>query len=237
MELSPVWAPGLSLCCVVPGALLTHQMPQVSAPNFWGSWGKNTEVVWGEGGDRGWDVWMASPTQWTWLWENSGRWWRTGKPGVLRSMGSQRVRYGWAAEQHLVPTVLLHWLLAMRLMLLCARRAGMGKQSCEETWVNTSWECTGHGANFSSRVSQVPHVRAKSLGVSTGASASPGVAAGCRPPRSPAGSQAWETPVGSLHGRVTAESSYAVTGWRSWEPGWMGYKCGSSWPRFRWWGD
>ena len=45
-----------------------------------------------EDGDRGWDGWMASPTQRTWVWTNSRRWWRTGKPGVLQSMGSQRVR-------------------------------------------------------------------------------------------------------------------------------------------------
>ena len=37
------------------------------------------------------DGWMASPTQWTWVWANSGRMWRTGKPGVLQFMGSQRV--------------------------------------------------------------------------------------------------------------------------------------------------
>ena len=43
----------------------------------------------GEGDDRGWDVWMASPTQWTWVWVNSGNWWWTGRPGMLRSMGSQ----------------------------------------------------------------------------------------------------------------------------------------------------
>ena len=43
----------------------------------------------GEGDDRGWDHWMASPTQWTWVWTSSRRWWRTGKPGVLQSMGSQ----------------------------------------------------------------------------------------------------------------------------------------------------
>ena len=45
----------------------------------------------GEGDDRGWDGWMASPTQWTWVWASSGhrRW--TGKPGVLQTMGSQRV--------------------------------------------------------------------------------------------------------------------------------------------------
>ena len=42
-------------------------------------------------GGRGWDGCMASLTQWTWTWANSGRYWRTGKPGVLRSMGSQRV--------------------------------------------------------------------------------------------------------------------------------------------------
>ena len=42
-----------------------------------------------EGDGRGWDDWMASPTQWTWVWVNSGRWWWTGRPGVLRFMGSQ----------------------------------------------------------------------------------------------------------------------------------------------------
>ena len=53
----------------------------------------------GEGDNRGWDGWMASPTQWTRVWANSRRWWRTGKPGMLHSMGSQRVRHNWAAEQ------------------------------------------------------------------------------------------------------------------------------------------
>ena len=50
----------------------------------------------GEGDDRGWDVWMASPTQWTWVWVDSRSWWRTGRPGVLQFMGSQRVGHGWA---------------------------------------------------------------------------------------------------------------------------------------------
>ena len=49
----------------------------------------------GEGDDRGWDGWIASPTQWTWVWVNSGRWWWTGKPGMLQSMGSQRVGHDW----------------------------------------------------------------------------------------------------------------------------------------------
>ena len=53
----------------------------------------------GEGDDRGWDGWMASPTQWTWVWIGSGSWWWTGSPGVLQSMGSQRLGHNWATEQ------------------------------------------------------------------------------------------------------------------------------------------
>ena len=52
----------------------------------------------GEGDNRGWDGWMASPTRWTWVWVNSRGWWWTGRPGVLRSMGSQRVGYDWATK-------------------------------------------------------------------------------------------------------------------------------------------
>ena len=52
----------------------------------------------GEGDDRGWDGWMVSLTQWTWVWANSRRWWRTGKPGMLQSMGLQRVGHYWATE-------------------------------------------------------------------------------------------------------------------------------------------
>ena len=51
----------------------------------------------GEGDSRRWDGWMASPTQWTWVCTNSGRWWRTGKP--CSPWGSQRVRHSWATEQ------------------------------------------------------------------------------------------------------------------------------------------
>ena len=52
----------------------------------------------GEGDDRGWDGWMASPTQWTWVWVNSGSWWWTEWPGVLQPMGSRRVGCDWATE-------------------------------------------------------------------------------------------------------------------------------------------
>ena len=51
-----------------------------------------------EGDNRGWDGWMASPTQRTWVWVDSGSWWWTGRPGVLRFMGSQRVGHNWATE-------------------------------------------------------------------------------------------------------------------------------------------
>ena len=47
----------------------------------------------GEWDNRGWDGWMASPSQWAWVWASSGSWWWTGRPGVLQSMGSQRVRH------------------------------------------------------------------------------------------------------------------------------------------------
>ena len=81
------------------------------------SWNSNTLATWwekqthwrkpwcwerlkvgGEGDDRGWDGWMASLTWWTWVWVSSWSWWWTGKPGVLQTMGSQRVRHDWVTE-------------------------------------------------------------------------------------------------------------------------------------------
>ena len=75
------------------------------------SWNSNTLATWceeltlwkrlwcwerleagGEGDDRGWDSWMASPTRWTLVWVNSGRWWWTGRPSVLRFMGVAKSR-------------------------------------------------------------------------------------------------------------------------------------------------
>ena len=51
-----------------------------------------------EGDDRGWVGWLASLTQWTWVWVNSGSWWWTGRPVVLQFMGLQRVGHDWATE-------------------------------------------------------------------------------------------------------------------------------------------
>ena len=52
----------------------------------------------GNGDDRGWDGWMASLIQWTWFWVDFGSWWWTGRPGVLRFMGLQRLGHDWATE-------------------------------------------------------------------------------------------------------------------------------------------
>ena len=80
------------------------------------SWSSNTLAAWceepthwkrpwcwerlkaGEGDNRGWDSWMASPAQWTWVWASSRSWWWTGRPGMLQSMGLQMFGYDWANE-------------------------------------------------------------------------------------------------------------------------------------------
>ena len=61
-------------------------------------WGWEKLKAGGEEDNRVWDGWMASATQWTWVWASSGNWWWTGKPGVLHSMGSQRVGHDWVTE-------------------------------------------------------------------------------------------------------------------------------------------
>ena len=91
--------------------------PEYSLEGLIWSWSSNALATWceeltylqrpwcwerlragGERNDRGWDSWMASPTQWTWVWASSGSWWWTGKPGVLQSVGSQRIRQNWVTE-------------------------------------------------------------------------------------------------------------------------------------------
>ena len=62
----------------------------------------------GEGDDRGWAGWMASPTRWTWVWVNSGSLWWTGRPGMQRFMGSQRVRHNWVTELNWADTIFHH---------------------------------------------------------------------------------------------------------------------------------
>ena len=98
-------------------SILKEISPEYSLEEPMLNWNSNTLATWckelshwkrpwcwerlkagGEGDDRGWDGWMASPIQWTWVWVSSGRWWRTGKPGVLQSMWSQRFKHDWGTE-------------------------------------------------------------------------------------------------------------------------------------------
>ena len=87
--------------------------PECSFKDWYWRWNSNTLATWceelthwkrlwcwerlkagGKGDDRGWDGWMAWPTQWTWVWVNSGSWWWTGRPGVLQS----RVTHDWVTK-------------------------------------------------------------------------------------------------------------------------------------------
>ena len=67
--------------------------------------------VGGEGDDRGWDGWMASPTRWTWVGVSSGSWWWTGRPGELQPMGLQRIGHDWENELNMTHGKILKWKL------------------------------------------------------------------------------------------------------------------------------
>ena len=98
-------------------SILKGSSPKYSLKDWCWSWNSSTLATWckelthvkrpwfwarlkagGEGDYRGWDGWVASLTQWTWVWVSSGSWWWTGRPGVLQSMGSQRVGHDRATE-------------------------------------------------------------------------------------------------------------------------------------------
>ena len=83
-------------------SILRKSVLNIHWKDWWWSWNSNTLANWceelidlkrpwcwerlkagGEGDDKGWDGWMVSPTQWTWIWVNSGSWWWTGRPGML----------------------------------------------------------------------------------------------------------------------------------------------------------
>ena len=120
----------------------------------------------GEGDDRGWDGWMASLTRWTWVWVISRSWWWTGRPGVLRFMGSQKVGHGhdWATELNWTETVFLfcnasHCVCRWFLALLCHPvKLGFEKVAQENdnmagTTVNEKWTILYSGARFVSAAS------------------------------------------------------------------------------------
>ena len=72
---------------------LYDELTHLKRPWFWERLRAGGEVD-----DRGYDGWMASSTQWTWVWVNSRSWWWTGRPGVLWFMESQRIGHKWATE-------------------------------------------------------------------------------------------------------------------------------------------
>ena len=105
-------------------SILKEINPEYSLKDWCWNWNSNNLATWckeltqwkrpwcwtrlkagGEEDDRRWDGWMASPTRQTWIWVSSGSWWWTGKPGVLQSMGSQRVGHDWPTE--------LNWIMCM----------------------------------------------------------------------------------------------------------------------------
>ena len=125
-SLQAFWTNGLLFCSfnlfffliemIVDLSILKEISPFIHWEDWCWSWNSNTLATWskelnhwnrtwcwkavktGDGDDRGWDGWMASVTWWTWVWASSRSWWWTGKPGMLQSMGSQRVEHNWVTE-------------------------------------------------------------------------------------------------------------------------------------------
>ena len=96
-------------------------------------WSWERLKVGGEGDDRGWDGWMVSPTRWTWMWARSRSWWWTGKPGVLQSMGLQRVRHDWATELNICLSI--HHLMNFGLFPLFTTMNNATMNLCVELFV------------------------------------------------------------------------------------------------------
>ena len=96
----------------------------------WKDWCWERLKVGGEGDNRGWDGWMASPTQWTWIWVSSGSWGWTGKLGMLQSRESQQVGHDWATE-------MTDWLLkvALEIKNLPANQCRRCKRNGFNPWV------------------------------------------------------------------------------------------------------
>ena len=146
-------------------------------------WAWERLKVGGEANNRGWDGWMASPTWWTWVWANSRRWWRTGKPGVLQSVGSQSrtqlsnwtEKSDWSA---LLPILPSHddytWTEEVKIYSLPLDQGGIyqfypstlkesAKSDCKEVCVGMSGLC-GHFCSLpQKRAPAYPHWRVKSI--------------------------------------------------------------------------
>ena len=102
-EISPEHSlEGLMLKLKTPVVTWCEELTHLKRPWCW----ERLKV--GEGDDRGWDGWMASLTQRTWVWVNSRSWWWTGRPGLLQSMGSQRAGHDWVTELNLNSSSMVH---------------------------------------------------------------------------------------------------------------------------------
>ena len=102
-EIQPVHPKGVSSGCSLKGLILKLKLQYFGylmrrAGSFKRPWCWERLRAGGEGDSRGWDGWIASSTQWTWVWVDSGSWWWTGRPGVLQFMGSQRVGHDWVVD-------------------------------------------------------------------------------------------------------------------------------------------
>ena len=100
--------------CSLEGLMLKLKTPILWPPDeksyHWiRPWCREGLRAGGEGDDRGWDGWMASPTRWTWVWVHSRSWWWTGRPGVLQFMGSQRVGHDWVTELNWIMLITTIW--------------------------------------------------------------------------------------------------------------------------------
>ena len=101
----------------------------------------------GEGDDRGWDSWMATLTQWTWVWVDSGsddRWW-TGRPGVLQFMELQRVGHNWVTKLNWtgIPSPPLGFFVVMppKAHLTSHSRMSDSRSVITPSWSSGSWRC------------------------------------------------------------------------------------------------
>ena len=127
-EIQPVHPQGYQFWVFVGRTDVEAETPILCPPDVksWLIWkDPNAGKDWGEEkDDRGWDGWMASLTQWTWVWVDSGSWWWTGRPDVLQFMGSQRVGHDWATELnwndvlYLYPNHLLSFLPFFRVVFI-----------------------------------------------------------------------------------------------------------------------
>ena len=116
-EIQPVHSEGDQ-----PWVLIGRSDVEAETPILWATWCEELTHLkrpwcWerlragGEGDDRGWDGWMASPTRWTWVWVDSRSWWWTGRPGVLQFMGSQ-------SQTRLSEWTELNWIFKKKLTFL-----------------------------------------------------------------------------------------------------------------------